>query len=1343
MPKQSLVQTWLAAIGLAPHILETFEAAGIVNPKDLAELEICHYPALGVQEPGDRKKLFYLVQRVKLAVPGDDQNNNNGNASSSGNSNGSGNVSGNSAAVNDGSNGLGGGGVAASSAAVAPNGNGNVSAMDMFNVSVGMSGYGHNHNHNQGSSWQQAGERTGVEDDDNDNNSTGLNLSNDMTLQPPSKEDDDYSAQFDTEEDDDDDDDDDDHDDEDDDDDDHDQLQEQYRPLLSPSLSMDEHTSDDDIMDDSSSQEEIPSPPRGSRSGSGHGTRSRNRITNTNTNTNTIDSSDPEGTDADPSDGVLKNAQSPFRNKREEEFLKRRNERLSQLSPQTQKRNLDDATKRAEKTKMKHKNKPRMVNRNRTGGSERNGPSSANIDKKSSTTRTGRRIPSGKSKEESSLNKSTSSAIGSSTGGTRRRLRRPQNDQERENPSRSSSLNDSSTHSSSSPRRAASSSRRTASEVRKRLNSSASRGSSAENNNNNTKNSNTATAAAATNNTTGDVIKSRRTSKRLQEKKAREKLNPKGKISASLTDQDDLDSRSTDTRRTNLSSSTTTSARSSRKKVSSAPSDDNDLDSILDDKIFPVSPDSANNSDSSSNTKSKSSTQRSKIQRLSTIPSGRIVPPDTTSLRNIGDEDSIFESEVTTTTTTTTTKKAIQISSKKSQVNDKHSLGMGGRAKSTPKPREAYTQPNSLQSRSVSNLEYEVKTTKSSESCENTDSDNAQRRKSVKNSSNGMVFVHGKRKKETWTSRVDTLRQTNDQLYQDQLKVGRLDNEFEEEMRIRVVVRKRPMSRKEAAQVDDADVIHPLKYNDYGRILVYQPKTRVDLTREVETLPFAFDNVFTENSNNCEIYDDTIKNLIPGAFEGRWASVFAYGQTGSGKTFTMMGSTLTGIKARNRNVKHDKNYGLYLLAARDLFEFASKKEYSHFTIGASLFEIYGGKLFDLLNERGPVKCLENHQGRVCFPGLSEHSISSADDLMKLIEKGASNRSTGSTSANRDSSRSHAVLQLHLRKSVASKADVEHGRLTFIDLAGSERGGDTDQASRTTRLEGAEINVSLLALKEVIRALATGDAMAHIPFRGSKLTQVLKESFVGKNSRTVMVACVAPNMTNCEHTLNTLRYADRVKERNSETGELTEAVKAASKIQKKVSASGYRPVTAPPAGSDLFRAQSKASMALAENTDGGGDDGWLSDLDNDGDEDHMFKESMDELNEVLQTPVQDSAKSFAFGNSFEEEAGTRQDKRRESEQSLKLMSKKDAVAPLISTHRSIMSEMLGMVKQEMTLVNCTDEDRALIDEYLDELEQIQDKQLSMITTLRESLVEYYGQRPGADELEDSFDALLSS
>ena len=101
-------------------------------------------------------------------------------------------------------------------------------------------------------------------------------------------------------------------------------------------------------------------------------------------------------------------------------------------------------------------------------------------------------------------------------------------------------------------------------------------------------------------------------------------------------------------------------------------------------------------------------------------------------------------------------------------------------------------------------------------------------------------------------------------------------------------------------------------------------------------------------------------------------------------------------------------------------------------------------------------------------------------------------------------------------------------MSFIDLAGSERGADVIDREKKTKIDGAEINKSLLALKECIRALDKAGKGTYLPFRGSKLTQVLKDSFLG-NSKTTMIANVSPALSCCEPTLNTLRYADRVKD----------------------------------------------------------------------------------------------------------------------------------------------------------------------------------------------------------------------
>jgi kinesin family protein 2/24 len=146
-------------------------------------------------------------------------------------------------------------------------------------------------------------------------------------------------------------------------------------------------------------------------------------------------------------------------------------------------------------------------------------------------------------------------------------------------------------------------------------------------------------------------------------------------------------------------------------------------------------------------------------------------------------------------------------------------------------------------------------------------------------------------------------------------------------------------------------------------------------------------------------------------------------------------------------------------------------------------------------------------------------------MLGIIELGNRNRTTHATESNDVSSRSHAICSLVVRSRRNGRVV---GKLSLIDLAGSERGADTKSHNRQRRMEGAEINKSLLSLKECIRALDCNSG--HVPYRASKLTLVLKDAFTNKSSRTVMIVNVSPTASSADHTLNTLRYADRVKER---------------------------------------------------------------------------------------------------------------------------------------------------------------------------------------------------------------------
>ena len=321
--------------------------------------------------------------------------------------------------------------------------------------------------------------------------------------------------------------------------------------------------------------------------------------------------------------------------------------------------------------------------------------------------------------------------------------------------------------------------------------------------------------------------------------------------------------------------------------------------------------------------------------------------------------------------------------------------------------------------------------------------------------------------------------------------------------KIRVIVRKRPLGKKELAK-NDQDVVD---IRNNRQVVVKELKVKVDLTKYIEEHAFNFDLAFDETITNEQIYLQTVRPMIEAAFHKIKVTCFAYGQTGSGKTFTMMGN--------RRQIP-----GLYLLAAYDIFTLL--QNYKGYTIWVSFYEIYCGKLYDLLNERKILTAREDGKQNICIGGLTEKNAEDINILMNIIEYGLNSRTVGITGANADSSRSHGIIQIKIKDANFK----EYGKISFIDLAGSERAADTIDVNKQTKFDGAEINKSLLALKECIRAL--DQDKKHTPFRGSKLTLVLRDSFIG-NCRTLMIANISPALGCSEHTLNTLRYASRVKE----------------------------------------------------------------------------------------------------------------------------------------------------------------------------------------------------------------------
>lgn len=270
----------------------------------------------------------------------------------------------------------------------------------------------------------------------------------------------------------------------------------------------------------------------------------------------------------------------------------------------------------------------------------------------------------------------------------------------------------------------------------------------------------------------------------------------------------------------------------------------------------------------------------------------------------------------------------------------------------------------------------------------------------------------------------------------------------------------------------------------------------------VGTKTYTFSKVHNKISQK-EFFESSIIPFLNNFIKGENCSILAYGQTGSGKTYTI------GICHHTGKLKEDKAIIHYCL------EFLSKLGLK---LSCSFIEIYNENIVDLLsNTRVPLNIRQGIDD-TAIVGLSEREINSYEDGIMFLNQGSDKRTTSSTKMNNESSRSHAIFTLILRRN--QESSIIESKMSFVDLAGSERLKRT-QVTGSAKKESININSGLLSLGNVINALYMNKT--HVPFRDSKLTRILQKCLVG---HVLLIACISGLQDDLFETTNTLKYASR-------------------------------------------------------------------------------------------------------------------------------------------------------------------------------------------------------------------------
>ena len=274
---------------------------------------------------------------------------------------------------------------------------------------------------------------------------------------------------------------------------------------------------------------------------------------------------------------------------------------------------------------------------------------------------------------------------------------------------------------------------------------------------------------------------------------------------------------------------------------------------------------------------------------------------------------------------------------------------------------------------------------------------------------------------------------------------------------------------------------------------------------------YTFDGLFEMDTSKEIFYERTCKPIIDKFLEGYNGSIICYGETGTGKTYTINEIIPQTIAQIFDNINQ------------------SDSQNELFKIDISAIEIFKEQVNDLFDlENKNLNLVTNKNNKLIIDNLTHIGVSNQAQLTEAINQSISKRNNNSQKYKDYNSKSHFIIILTLFHYYKDKNCMKVSKLFLVDLEGSERLSKTKMEEEPLE-EQKLINKSLIALSIIVQNLSNkNDNINYAPYRDSKLTRIISDSFGGNCCTSLILTCSKHEYSTVE-TRNTLMFGEKAKQ----------------------------------------------------------------------------------------------------------------------------------------------------------------------------------------------------------------------